>query len=180
VDPPALTGQAVGPGGGFASKKPTAKSDLANRTMTDLIGITVCAWQRVPGAWSIGVGVGVTLAILARLAIGFYVAKSANSPLMFGNLGNSFAIAKIANDWRENRQREVWRGDLASLIGAKTLAILAKLSAFLSRRRLTYITPPLFFKKTMTILPIAEKASSNQTLTVPAHWQFSLFPLPSL
>jgi len=94
VDPPALTGQAVGPGGGFASKKPTAKSDLANRTMPDLIGITIHAWQRVPGAWSIGVGVVErssgraverssgravgSLAVLARLAIGFAIAKIAN------------------------------------------------------------------------------------------------------
>ena len=86
MDPPALTGQAVGPGGGFASKKPTAKSDLANRTMPDLIGITIHAWQRVPGAWSIGVGVVErssgravgSLAVLARLAIGFAIAKIAN------------------------------------------------------------------------------------------------------
>ena len=86
MDPPALTGQAVGPGGGFASKKPTAKSDLANRTMTDLIGITVCAWWRVLGR---GRAVG-PLAVLAILAIGFDVAKIANGPLMFGNLGNWF------------------------------------------------------------------------------------------
>jgi hypothetical protein len=99
---------------------------------------------------------------------------------LIGNIGNSFAIAKIANDWRENRQREVWRGVVASLIGAKTLAILAKLSAFLSQRRPTHITPPLFFEKTMTILPIALFPSSNQTLTSRANWQFSLFPLPSL
>jgi len=99
---------------------------------------------------------------------------------LIGNIGNPFVIAKIANSQRENRQREVWRGVVASVIGAKVLAILAKLSAFLSRRRLTHITPPLFFKKTMTILPIAEKAASNQTLTGPADWQFSYFSLPSL
>jgi hypothetical protein len=64
-------------GGGFASKKPTAKSDLANRTMTDLIGITIHAWQRVPGAWPIAVG------------------RSGGRAI--GNIGNPFAIAKIAN-----------------------------------------------------------------------------------
>jgi hypothetical protein len=31
----------------------------------------------------------------------------------------------------------------------------------------------------MTILPIAEKASSDQTLTRPNHWQFTLFLLPN-
>jgi len=110
----------------------------------------------------------------------FLIAKIANSPLMFGNIGYLFCIAKNAKDWRENRQRECRRGDLAPLIGAKVLAILAKLSAFLSRRRLTHITPPLFFKKTVTILPIALFPSSNQALTSAADWQFSHFPLPSL
>jgi len=49
VDPPALTGQAVGPGGGLRQQKAESRNDLANRTMTDLIGITIHAWQRVPG-----------------------------------------------------------------------------------------------------------------------------------
>jgi len=76
VDPPALTGQAVGPGGGFASKKPTAKSDLANRTMTDLIGITIHAWQRVPGAWSIErSAVAVAVGPLAISAICFWLPR---------------------------------------------------------------------------------------------------------
>jgi hypothetical protein len=117
---------------------------------------------------------------LAILAIRLTIAKIANRPLRIGNLGYCFLVAKSANNWRENRQREGWRGVVASLIGAKVLAILAKLSAFLSRRRLTHITPPLFFEKTMTILPIAEKASSNQALTSAADWQFSHFRLPSL
>jgi hypothetical protein len=78
----------------------------------------------------------------------------------------------------ERKPAKRGRDDVAPSIRA--LAILAKLSAFLSRRRLTHITPPLFFKKTMTILPIAEKAASNQALTSRANWQFSLFPLPSL
>jgi hypothetical protein len=117
---------------------------------------------------------------IGNLGYPFAIAKSANSPLMFGNLGYPFAIAKSANDWRENRQREGWRGVVASLIGAKTLAILARLSRLLSQRRLTHITPPLFFKKTMTILPIALFPSSNQALASPAHWQFSHFSLPSL
>jgi hypothetical protein len=173
VDPPALTGQAVGPGGGFASKKPTAKSDLANRTMTDLIGITIHAWWR-------GRSSGRAVGPLAVLAICLTIAKSANSPLMFGNLGYLFCIAKNANDWRENRQRECRRGVVASVIGAKTLAILARLSRLLSQRRLTHITPPLFFEKTMTILPIVLFPSSNQALTSRADWQFSHFSLPSL
>jgi hypothetical protein len=117
---------------------------------------------------------------LAVLAICLTIAKIANSCRLIGNLGYCFLVAKNANDWRENRQREGWRGDLASVIGAKVLAILVKLSAFLSRRRLTHITPPLFFKKTITILPISEKASSNQALASPADWQFSHFRLPSL
>jgi hypothetical protein len=99
---------------------------------------------------------------------------------MFGNLGYLFCIAKIAQKKSRNKENGCWRGVVASVIGAKTLAILARLSRLLSRRRLTHITPPLFFKKTMTILPIAEKAASNQTLTSAADWQFSLFPLPSL
>jgi len=37
----------------------------------------------------------------------------------------------------------------------------------------------LFFEKNMTILPIAEKASSNQALASPNHWQFTLFLLPN-
>ena len=37
----------------------------------------------------------------------------------------------------------------------------------------------LFFDKNMTILPIAEKASSNQALTIPNHWQFTPFLLPN-
>jgi hypothetical protein len=68
----------------------------------------------VARAWCVvdRVGVGVTLAVWARLAIGFAIAKIAKVPLMFGNLGNLFCIAKSANDWRENRQREgamTWR-----------------------------------------------------------------------
>ncbi len=137
MDPPALTGQAVGPGGGFASKKPTTKIDLANRTIDRSDRHNGSCWWRVPGAWSVGRGVERSsgraversaVGPLAVLAIGFYVAKIANSPLMIGNLGYCFLVAKIANKWRENRQREVWRGDVASLIGAKTLAILARLS----------------------------------------------------
>jgi hypothetical protein len=145
--------------------------------MTDLIGITIHAWWRVPGAWPIRSGSGVTLAILA---IRLTIAKIANRPLMFGNIGYCFLIAKIAQKKSRNKENGCRRGDLASVIGAKTLAILARLSCKNNRCRLTHITPPLFFKKTMTILPIAEKAASNQTLTSRADWQFSHFPLPSL
>jgi hypothetical protein len=93
--------------------------------MTDLIGITIHAWQRVPGAWPIGSGSGVTLAILA---IRLTIAKIANQCGLIGNIGYLICIAKNANKRRENRQREVWRGVVASVIGAKTLAILARLS----------------------------------------------------
>jgi hypothetical protein len=65
-------------------------------------------------AWCVvdrGGGVG-PLAVWARLAIGFAIAKIANSCRLIGNLGYLFCIAKSANDWRENRQREgvvTWR-----------------------------------------------------------------------
>jgi hypothetical protein len=174
VDPPALTGQAVGPGGGFASKKPTAKSDLASRTIDRSNRHNEpCLAARPVGRRSGGRTIG-------SFGYLFLIAKIANSPLMFGNIGYCFLVAKSANKRRENRQREGWRGVVASLIGAKVLAILARLSCKNNRCRLTHITPPLFFKKTMTILPIALFPSSNQALASPAHWQFSHFSLPSL
>jgi hypothetical protein len=91
-----------------------------------------------------------------------------------------FTIAKIAQKKSRNKENGCWRGVVASVIGAKTLAILARLSRLLSQRRLTHITPPLFFEKTMTILPIVLFPSSNQALTSRADWQFSHFRLPSL
>jgi hypothetical protein len=44
----------------------------------------------VARAWCVvdRVGVGVTLAVWARLAIGFAIAKIANRPLLIGNIGN--------------------------------------------------------------------------------------------
>jgi hypothetical protein len=81
--------------------------------LTDLIGITIHAWWRVPGAWSIVVPDQTADRPLAVLAIRLTIAKSANAV-------SSLAIL-------------CWRGVVASVIGAKTLAILAKLSAVLSR-----------------------------------------------
>jgi hypothetical protein len=84
-------------------------------------------------------------------------------------------IAKSANDWRENRQREgavTWRPrfDFGN-IGKIVSRFKSQLGNINNLR--------LFFEKNMTILPIAEKASSDQTLTRPNHWQSAPFLLPN-
>jgi hypothetical protein len=84
-------------------------------------------------------------------------------------------IAKIANSQRENRQREgavTWRprfdfGNIGKIV--------SRFKSLLGNRN----NLRLFFEKNMTILPIALFPSSNQALTSPNHWQFTLFLLPN-
>ena len=114
MDPPALTGQAVGPGGGFASKKPTAKSDLASRTIdrSDRHN-EPCLAARSGGR------------IIGNLGYLFCIAKIAKA---IGNIGYLFCIAKIAQKESRNKENGCRRGDAAPIVGAKTLAVLARLS----------------------------------------------------
>jgi len=104
----------------------------------------------MPGAcaWCVADRVGRrAVGPLAVLAICLTIAKSANSPLMFGNIGYCFLVAKSAKDWRENRQREGWRGVVASLIGGQNLGNIGKIvSLFKSTPTNTY-HPPSFFQK---------------------------------